>query len=129
MAGDRPVPFRTTTVRYLACAGSRTGDYTHNPRQAIDTLPALDEHELEQLAWRARQTDLIRERTRAGERRRQPYTKRLDQARAQARLTGVRVDNELRLARLAIDAGRRPTQIERRLELVEQRVFPQRFTA
>jgi hypothetical protein len=62
----------------------------------------------------------------AGDRAARPLAVRLAHAEAQARLKRINVVPELRLARLAMQSGRSAAHVERRLEVVERRVFPQR---
>jgi hypothetical protein len=55
-----------------------------------------------------------------------PISVRLDRIRAQARHLGVDVHPELRLVKLAIENGRSEAHIERRVAVVEAKLWPGR---
>jgi hypothetical protein len=58
------------------------------------------------------------------ERTAQPMSRRLERIKAQARFAGVDVHNQLRQVRLAMEGGRSAAHIERRVEAIEQRLWP-----
>lgn len=110
---------------YLAPTGSGT-DYVTSAHRAIDPLPAVESHVLEDLILQARRRDRLLDAERRIVRAQQLPAARLARAHAQARVNGVDVRNEIRLARLAIEAGRKLAHVERRLWAVERRVYPER---
>lgn len=111
-------------IRYLAPTGSGT-DYTLNSARAIDPLPALDTAALNELAWRARRLDRLAEIERFMARHRQSREIRVRRARAQARFAGINVRPELFTLRRTIEAGRSDLAIERRIQALERKAFPE----
>ena len=59
-----------------------------------------------------------------GERSQKPLARRIADVKAQARATGVDVHPQMRLVKLAMENGRPIEHVERRLEAVENRLWP-----
>lgn len=104
----------------------KTGGYTDNPARAFDR----DEPEAVSRSDQARITkeaalswphlSALQEGARAS----QPLDRRLAACKAQARNLRVDVHGELRLVRLALEGGRSRAHVERRLEVLEERLWP-----
>jgi hypothetical protein len=104
----------------------KTGGYTDNPVRALDR----DEPEAVSRADQARITaeavaswphmNALHE----GARTSQPLDRRLARCVAQAKHLRVDVHGELRLVRLALQGGRSRAHVERRLEVLEERLWP-----
>jgi len=99
------------------------GDYTNNPRRALDLLPALEHDDLEQLTYQARRIERIRRAMRNTQRHRQPYAHRIERAKAQARRRSVDIRRQLFELHRAMQTGRSEACIERRLQTLERHAF------
>jgi hypothetical protein len=106
----------------------KTGGYTDKPSRAM----SQEEPEAvsrEEQAWQTLQAardwphlNALSSATRAAK----PLDVRIKDARSQARLVKTDVHKELRLCRLAIEGGRSYEHVERRVEALEARVWPER---
>lgn len=105
----------------------KTGGYTDKPSHALDR----DEPEAVSRADQARITAEAAaswphlNALHAGQRTAQPLDRRIARCKAQARHIGVDVRQELRLIGLTLGSGRSRATVERRVEVLEQRLWPQ----
>ena len=102
----------------------RSSGYTSNPARALPDEPeAVDRQTQQRLTLEAARNWPHLHALQTGERREAPLHRRIARVQAQARLTGINIYQEVRLARLAIEAGRSNAHIERRVQALENRVF------
>lgn len=103
----------------------KRGGYTSNPARALPEEPeAVDRETQQRFTLDAARNWPRLQALQTEERRETPLHHRLRRVQAQARLTGIDVHQELRLTRLAIENGRSAAHIERRVQVLEARVFP-----
>lgn len=106
----------------------KTGGYTDRPSRAMDRDEpeavdrATQKHITAEAAKSWPQMNALQHGTRAAA----PLDRRVERCRSQARHLGVDVHGELRLVRLAIAGGRPLEHVERRIEVLEQRLWPER---
>jgi hypothetical protein len=106
----------------------KAGGYTDSPGRAMDR----DEPEAVSRQDQARITaEAVRNwphlnALQTGARTAQPLDRRLARCVAQAKNLRVDVHGELRLVRLALQGGRSRAHVERRLEVLEGRLWPER---
>lgn len=93
--------------RYLAWTGRAGGDYTANPRRAMDDAAALTEEQLEPLVRRARELDRARRRGAAAEAETLSLEARLRRLEAQRRSQRVDISRELRVIAARIERAER----------------------
>lgn len=111
-------------VRLLA----KTGGYTDKPSRAMspDEPEAVSREEQARITLAAAQQwphlNALHEATRAAD----PLSVRLARAKAQAKSLRLDVHKQVRLVRLAIEGGRSAAHVERRVEALEARVWPER---
>jgi len=103
----------------------RTSGYTSDPSRALPGEPeAVDRSTQQRFTLEAARNWPRLSSLQTQERREAPTHVRLQRAEAQARVSGIDVHRELRLTRLAIEAGRPAAHVERRLQVLEARVYP-----
>lgn len=112
------------SVRLLA----KTGGYTDRPSKAMDpsepeAVAAEDQRRITEEAARSWPHLNALQR---GERTAAPLDRRIARCKAQAKHLGVDVHGELRLVRLAVAGGRSQAHVERRIEVLEARLWPER---
>ncbi len=103
----------------------RTGGYTDEPERALREEPeAVDRETQRRITAAAAESWPHLSALHEATRRIDPLSTRLARAQAQAKHLRVDVHNELRLVRLAIESGRSYAHVERRLSVVEERLWP-----
>lgn len=109
-------------VRLLA----KRGGYTDKPWRAMDPSEpeAVSKEEQERITLDAARNWPHLNALQRGARAADSLDTRLRKARAQAKHLRVDVHRELRLVRLAIASGRSYAHVERRIEALENRVWP-----
>lgn len=105
---------------------AKTGGYTDNPARAMDAdePEAVSAEDQRRISAEAKQLWPHLNALQAGTRAAAPLHKRIERAAAQAKHLRVDVHNELRLVRLALQGGRSHAHVERRVEVLEQRLWP-----
>lgn len=106
----------------------KTGGYTDRPSRAMnpDEPEAVSRDEQARITLAAAKAWPHLDVLQRGARASAPLSVRLARATAQAKSLRLDVHKELRLARLAIEGGRSYAHVERRVEVLEQRVWPPR---
>jgi hypothetical protein len=105
----------------------RSGGYTSDPARAVDprTEPeAVDRETQDRISLDAARSWPHLAALHEGVRATRTLDQRLASAKAQAKHLRVDVHAELRLVRLALEGGRSYAHVERRLEVVESRLWP-----
>lgn len=104
----------------------KTGGYTDKPSRAMDvTEPeAVRPEDQARISEAAAQSWPHLNALHEGVRAERPFGERIARCKAQARHIGVDVHGELRLLRLTLNSGRSRASIERRLEVLEGRLWP-----
>lgn len=103
----------------------KTGGYTAEPSHALREEPeAVDRETQRRITLAAAESWPHLNALQQAERASAPLHRRIARAKAQARHAGVNVHNELRLVRLAIEGGRSYAHVDRRLSVVEERLWP-----
>lgn len=104
----------------------RTGSYTDDPARALREEPeAVDRETQRRITLEAARSWPHLSALHEADRRSGSLSTRLARAQAQAKHLRVDVHSELRLVRLAIESGRSYAHVERRLSVVEERLWPQ----
>lgn len=102
----------------------KRGGYTADPARALPDEPeAVDRETQQRFTLDAARTWPHLHALQTGERRDAPLHHRIQRIKAQARLTGIDVHQELRLARLAIESRCSAAHVERRVQALEARLF------
>lgn len=119
-----PSPAMRDQVRLLG----KTGGYTDKPSRAMsqEEPEAVSREEQARLTLQAARSWPHLNALQTGLRASAPLGERLRRATAQAKSLRLDVHKELRLAKLAIEGGRSHAHVERRIEVLEQRVWPDR---
>lgn len=103
----------------------RTGSYTDDPARAMRDEPeAVDRETQRRITLAAAQSWPHLSALHEADRRSDSLSRRVARCKAQARHLRVDVHSELRLVRLAIESGRSYAHVERRLSVVEERLWP-----
>jgi hypothetical protein len=107
----------------------RSGGYTKDPKRAVDpreepeAVSKQDQARITAAAVRNwPHMNALQTATRAS----RPLGERLARCKRQARHIGADVHGELRLVRLALENGRSAAHVERRIEVLESRLWPER---
>lgn len=106
----------------------KTGGYTDKPSRAMspDEPEAVSREEQAWISLAAARSWPHLNALQTAERESKPLSTRLASARAQAKSLRLDVHREIRLVRLAIESGRSYAHVERRVEALEARVWPER---
>lgn len=112
----------TDTVRLLG----KTGGYTDKPSRAMDPAEpeAVAPSDLAKITAASAASWPHLNALQVGARAAAPISTRIERCRQQARHLGVDVHGELRLIRLTIANGRSAASVERRVEVLENRLWP-----
>jgi hypothetical protein len=103
----------------------RTGSYTDDPARALPDEPeAVDRASQARITLDAARSWPHLTALHEGVRAADSFDRRLRRCVAQAKHLGVDVHQPLRLARLAIEGGRSRAAVERRIEVIEARLWP-----
>lgn len=104
----------------------KTGGYTDKPSRAMDPAEpeAVRPDEQDRISAAAVADWPHLDALHTGARTAQPLAVRVARCKAQARHVGVDVHGELRLIRLGIQGGRSRAHVERRLTVLEERLWP-----
>jgi hypothetical protein len=104
----------------------KTSGYTERTDRAMDPVEpeAVDAETQRRISEDAARSWPGLRALQTGERASRPLHRRMENARAQARLSGVDVHPQLRLVKLAIENGRPIEHVERRMSAVEARLWP-----
>lgn len=114
----------TDEVRLLA----KGGGYTDNPARALDVREepeAVDREAQRRITAQAVAEWPHLNALQTGAREAVPLDRRIARCVAQAKHLRVDVHRELRLVRLAVGSGRPQAHVERRVEALESRLWPQ----
>jgi hypothetical protein len=105
----------------------KTGGYTDKPSHALDRdePEAVSRQEQARITAEAVASWPHLHALHEGERSALPLDRRIAQCKAQARNLGVDVHSELRLIRLTMSSGRSRATVEHRVQVLEQRLWPQ----
>lgn len=109
----------------------RTGGYTDKSTKAMRSggelePEAVDAETQRRITLAAAQNWPHLDALQRGERRAKPLHKRLEQAKAQAKHLRIDVHRPVQLIEFALKGGRSHAHVERRIEALEAKVFPDR---